>query len=275
MKKQSYIEGKKIRGSAFYESIYIFSAILLFFVLSVVFSDLTPYTLVVQIMAPLLLIPILPVLFYSRKVLFILSKDRLYYFMTSGMEYTVLDGYKRKVKSANGYILYSDIKRYEYTPYTYNRYQHTLSKYVILYGEKFEFKIVGVGKSFIKQLESKMLTSQNSDYAIDNPKPISDSYIPQNAREGLWKEIWDSFQREQLGEIFGDCKIMHIEMNEVDDVIDVFIKRNDQQIDFNLDATSIFMSTPCGDTDEMIDYERIRDVNTLFNLMRDFIYYHS
>ena len=272
-------KGKKIRARAFYFTLFLICAVIF---LSFLFAFLWPpvwspdYLIAILGMAPILLIWFFALLMSFRKVLCILSDDRLYYLMPKnyGMEFAVLSGNKRTVSAKAGAIRYSDIQTCEYIPRDFNLILQPHggpAPCVVLHGEGFALTIVGVGKRFIKQVETAQRSVSGSDSAENNAAAPADTEITQQVRCGLWKEIWQCFESGALEDAFDTCKIIRMEGDEDLDTIDIWVERNGHEIDFNMDSCSIYMSSPDNDTEQTISYAHAAGLETLFSAIREFI----
>ena len=271
------INGKKIRSSVFYNILSLIAAVIfLSFLLAAVLPS--NYMIMVQIMAPIVLIFLCFALLSFRNVLCIFSDDRLYYLLprNSGMEFIVISGNRRTVSSKAGSILYSDIQRYEYLSpkLTWNYF---FPSGVIIHGSDFDLKISGVGKRFIKQLENaKRSCVAHNNAEIDAAgTPDTQIQIAHHVRNGLWKEIWQSFENGSLEDVFHGYKILRMESDERVDTIDIFTQKNGHEIDFHMDDCSIYMSAPDNDTEQMIFYKHISKFGVLLSVIREFLVSNS
>lgn len=265
MPSRKIIKGKKIRNQVFYNMVFLIGAVIVVVVLCTVLQLPPDYILAVEICAPMALILLLGILFSFRKVLCILSDDRLYYFLPKdyGMEFTAVSGNKRKVLSQDGWILYSDIQRYAYLPRT----RHLPTR-VILYGSDFELKISGVGRRFIHDLEK---LQNGCSFSCNEKTKSADAPSTQTVRSGLWKEIWEYCENGTLENMLQCDAVIRLESNENLDAIDILVNRAGHEIEFNIDDCSMYMYARDNGTNQTIYYEYIADAEDLFSHMRDFI----
>ncbi len=266
MQTEKTIQGKKVRPQMFDNAIII-AILLICNAVVCAFFPTSDYAIVSLIMTPMILILVLATIISSRYVICVLCEDRLYYYISRAhwMEFVVVSGSRRKVVSNDGWIMYYDIQKCEYLPAT-----RRLPSRVVLYGADFELTIPGVGRRFIKQIEERQ-ESYGINFTGVSSTTVSQLQTERVKRDGLWKDIWESFENGTLENVISDYEIVRIEANEDIDVIDICINAGGQEIDFNIDDSSIFMLAPEIDVDKTIYHENIADLDTLFSAMREFI----
>lgn len=260
------VKGKKIRGQDFYNSLYVFVTAGISFLLAFVLPP--KYRIYVLVIATgvLLFSPIW--LLLSKKVLCVFTEDRLYYY---GMEFAVVSGKKRTVLSDTGFVSLTDITDYEYLPGTRWSKSFSVPSRVILYGADFELTISGGGKHLIRQLEKAQMACIGKDPAEAGVSPATDAKTAQNARHGLWKEIWHSFESGELEDVLSGYTIRLMEGDERLDVIDIAVEHNGHEIAFNIDETSLYLYAVDTQKTQTVTYDRLPDLEAFFSAIREFI----
>lgn len=261
------VKGKKIRGQDFYNSLYVFAAAGVCFLLAFILPPkYMPYVLIYA--GGFLLYSSIWLLIF-KKVLCVFTEDRLHYY---GLEFAEVSGKERKVLSDIGSVLFSDITDYEYLPGT--RFLHVPSR-VILYGANFELTISGAGRHFIRQLEKAQMACIGHEPVETGVSDAPVTQTIQHVRHGLWKEIWHSFETGALEDVLGEYTILLMEGNESLDVIDITVKHNGQEIAFNLDESSIYLYAVNTQKTQTITFDQLPDLETFFSAMREFIELNS
>lgn len=144
---------------------------------------------------------------------------------------------------------------------------------MIVYGAEFQLTIGGVNNRFIKEVKERQMLLPRSSESETKPSDFSNI---QTDRSGLWKDVWESCETGVLKNIFDkDTVVVHLESNENLATIDISVAKNEHEIDFNIDSSSIYMYSSDNDIDKTIYLESVSDTETLFCLMRDFVVQNS
>ena len=194
-------------------------------------------------------------IFCIGKVYCILAEDRLYYFDS-------ISSVGRRTETTCGYLGYSEIKKAEIVKAPIAIKKHMLK----VYGENFIILLPEATKHLLKQIKKKQESIEDGQriphYAEMEPYP---------ERTGLFNEIWEDYENDELIKVFDrETKIESISNDR--SVIDITVFRNDIEILVSIDPEKLFIyleNKNYATMDKLLS--EIENMEQFYEVIEDFI----
>ena len=194
-------------------------------------------------------------IFCIGKVYCILAEDRLYYFDS-------ISSVGRRTETTCGYLGYSEIKKAEIVKAPIAIKKHMLK----VYGENFIILLPEATKHLLKQIKKKQESIEDGQriphYAEMEPYP---------ERTGLFNEIWEDYENDELIKVFDSATKIESIINDKE-FINITAFRNGTEILITINKSYLFIyleNKKLPSFDKLIS--KIEDMEHFYSIIEDFI----
>ncbi|MBQ8849567.1 MAG: hypothetical protein IJ011_04470 [Clostridia bacterium] len=269
------IRGKRIRERTAPPYFILFFPILLAFPICSIavgfFWEVLWILLLMFLPVFLLLVLVTVIYFRNRRVICIISEDKLYFLRMTLAEAVGSTGKKRQ-SVCDGSVDLDDIKNMKHIPavrrWLGKRTVTVAPEYVILQGIDFQITVRGGGKALIRKIESLRKAPVDSAELCAIPDFDSMEFY----RSGVWKAIWESFEKNGGEGIFDEqTRITDFYNDGADDLITVSAVRNGREFIFDIDSECLNMYVADDDRESSVQLSSISGVKELYARMSDFV----
>ena len=274
------IQGKRIRTPSldnFYLSIAILSLPFLPFLISFLFAPPSWETIKILLLTTFLpVFGIFLLIFLSTRAatttVGVLSYDKLYFFQQDLIEINA-NTERKKRSTCSGSIDYTDIKNMVYVPavqkWRITRYVTLTPEKVLLQGDCFQLTFHRGGKSIIRKINKirgGALDCTTGTQDLPNFEGLS------HERNGIWSDIWESFDKHQGKGIFDEkISLSYFNNDEESNIITLIVTTQHNEIIFSIDEEELYMNSESGDDERCISLSKLSSVEDLYTQMRHFV----